>query len=412
VNFVVRSRGTLFLIPLIEVIPMSIQTQNFSCKTWGDQTLRGIEFRPEGDNLPIAIVSHGFLANLSTTKGYAQQLAQWGYAAYCFDFCGGCVKGSSDGSLVNMTVFTEVEDLKAVLAYVKSLPYVDPSRIVLMGCSQGGFVSALTAAQLQEEISQLVLFYPALCIPDDARSGKMMFFQFDPTNIPQDMHWGPLTLGGNYAKTVIDTDPFAAIAPYQGPVLIVHGTADKIVKLPYAQRAWEAYEATRPDRCQLITLEGATHGFDRKADEDALPLVREFLQGRSNVLTIRVQQSNFSMEMNGLSTTVTLNRSGTGDSPFFTGVIQPGGVTQRQYRLTKRMRTSSDYTLKGTDRTGTPCSIHIVKTNEGDGWNLNVTTDSKTLSFLNGADCTIHFEEHKSDMVARLFAAVPSQETH
>ena len=37
-----------------------------------------------------------------------------------------------------------------------------------MGCSQGGFVSALVAAKNNFPIEKLVLFYPALCIPDDA----------------------------------------------------------------------------------------------------------------------------------------------------------------------------------------------------------------------------------------------------
>lgn len=53
-----------------------------------------------------------------------------------------------------------------------------------MGCSQGGFVSGMTAAQLKEQIRGLIMFYPALCIPDDARKGHMMFSEFDPQNIP------------------------------------------------------------------------------------------------------------------------------------------------------------------------------------------------------------------------------------
>ncbi|MBQ8621678.1 MAG: hypothetical protein IJ422_05130 [Oscillospiraceae bacterium] len=33
----------------------------FECKR-GDLTIRGTEYRPEGENLPVAIVSHGFMA--------------------------------------------------------------------------------------------------------------------------------------------------------------------------------------------------------------------------------------------------------------------------------------------------------------------------------------------------------------
>ena len=31
------------------------------------------------------------MANLTTVKHYAQFLAEMGYVAFCFDFCGGCV---------------------------------------------------------------------------------------------------------------------------------------------------------------------------------------------------------------------------------------------------------------------------------------------------------------------------------
>ena len=33
----------------------------FECKR-GDLTIRGTEYRPEGENLPVAIVCHGFMA--------------------------------------------------------------------------------------------------------------------------------------------------------------------------------------------------------------------------------------------------------------------------------------------------------------------------------------------------------------
>ena len=41
-----------------------------------------------------------------------------------------------------MSVLTETKDLKAVIEYVRNLSYTDSEKILLMGCSQGGFVSA------------------------------------------------------------------------------------------------------------------------------------------------------------------------------------------------------------------------------------------------------------------------------
>ena len=68
----------------------NVLKSKFSCQRDG-LTIRGYEYRPQGDNIPIAIVSHGFMANLMTVKHYTQFLASMGYAAFCFDFNGGCV---------------------------------------------------------------------------------------------------------------------------------------------------------------------------------------------------------------------------------------------------------------------------------------------------------------------------------
>lgn len=250
----------------------------FECRR-GSLTIRGTEYRPDGENLPIAIVCHGFMANQGTVRRYAKALAEMGCAAYCFDFCGGCViGGKSDGKTTDMSVLSEVADLITVIAYVKSLPYTDASRVTLLGCSQGGFVAALTAARLKNTVSRLILFYPALCIPDDARAGRMMFARFDPANIPETFRCGPMKLGRRYAADVLDMDPFAEIAPYQGPVLIVHGDQDAIVNVSYAERANSAYIARRttPAPVKLIILKGAGHGFSRKADQRAMEAVRHF----------------------------------------------------------------------------------------------------------------------------------------
>ena len=258
-----------------------IAESTFSCSREG-LTIRGTEYRPIGGNLPAAIVSHGFIANQDTVRHYARHLAEIGYAAYCFDFNGGSVMGSkSAGKTTDMSVLTEVIDLEAVIDHVLQLPHIDRDRgVILMGCSQGGFVSALTAAKRKEQVSKLVLFYPALCIPDDARAGKMMFARFDPQNVPERFNCGPMKLGRCYVTDVLDMDPFTEIIPYPGSVLIVHGTNDYIVHPDYSQRASEAYSK----RCIpgasvcLEMIEGGAHGFSKKHDALAMEKLDSFLK--------------------------------------------------------------------------------------------------------------------------------------
>ncbi len=245
-------------------------------------TIRGTEYRPADSKLPAAIVSHGFMANQNTVRYYTRHLAKLGYAAYCFDFNGGSVAGSkSDGRTTDMSVLTEVMDLEAVIDYVLQLPYIERDKdVVLMGCSQGGFVSALTAAKRKEQVSHLVLFYPALCIPDDARAGKMMFAKFDPHNVPERINCGPMKLGRCYVTDVLEMDPYAEITPYPGPVLIVHGTNDNIVHPDYSRRAYEAYsKRSGPEvLVSLEMIEGGGHGFSRRYDALALEKLDCFLK--------------------------------------------------------------------------------------------------------------------------------------
>ena len=248
----------------------TITRSRFTCRR-DNLTIGGTEYRPEGEQLPVAIVCHGFMAAQGSVRQYAKALARMGYAAYCFDFCGGsAVKGKSDGATTEMSVLTEVKDLEEVIRYVQSLPYTD-DRLLLMGCSQGGFVSALTAAKHPEMVEKLVLFYPALCIPDDARAGKMMFARFDPRNPPEQFRCGPMKLGRCYPMDVMEMDPFAEIRGYDGPVLIVHGTKDKIVHPDYSRRAAETYA-----NVQLYMIENGAHGFAGKRDAEAIEKLKAF----------------------------------------------------------------------------------------------------------------------------------------
>lgn len=381
----------------------AITKSEFSCERDG-LTIRGTQYRPaEGNDFPIAIVSHGFMANRQSVAHYAKRLAKWGFAAFCFDFNGGCIKGKSDGKTTDMSVLTEKEDLKAVIAYARSLDYVNQKRLVLMGCSQGGFVSALTAAELQDQVSELILFYPALCIPDDARKGHMMFAKFDPQNIPEVVPCGPMKLGKIYPQAVMAMDPFAEIAAYKGPVLLVHGTADKIVDAAYAKRAREAYGERQ---CMLQMIEGGTHGFKRSADNAAMFGMKQFLQGKREVLTVDVRVTGRRMLERGWNNTVSLPFEGTCDGPYFKGAILPGAADVQRRNGLKAVEFTADYQLAGKDYTGANCKVHVVNRFDGKRWVPRVTTDSAALDFLNHARCEAFLEQRKHGPVVRIYTRI------
>ncbi len=256
----------------------NIEKSEFSC-TRDSLVIRGVQYKPAGEQLPVAIVCHGFMANKETVRHYTKALAKAGFAAFCFDFCGGCVVGGrSDGKTDEMSVLTEVKDLEAVLHYVRSLPFTDSDRVLLMGCSQGGFVSALTAAKKENNIRSLVLFYPAFCIPDDARKGQMMLAKFDPANVPEIFYCGPMKLGKCYVQDVLPLEPFAQIAPFEGDVLLVHGTRDAIVNISYAEKANATYRNRASGSVQYEIIKNGTHSFLAHHDKTAIKYLLQFAE--------------------------------------------------------------------------------------------------------------------------------------
>ena len=221
---------------------------------------------------PLIILSHGFMANQIMCKEYAKLLAEKGYVAVTFDFCGGGLFSSSDGKTYNMSLFTEVEDLEAVIDYFAKEPYVDKNRISLLGCSQGGFVSAIVANRRPGMIERLIMFYPALCIPDDARRGNMVFAKFDPSNIPEKIRCGPMIIGRTYVESVINIDAYSLIGDFSGNVLLIHGGKDKLVDISYSRRAIEKFS-----NIEFYEIQDAGHGFTGSYDKKAKKILLKFM---------------------------------------------------------------------------------------------------------------------------------------
>lgn len=253
---------------------MKVEKAPFSCAR-EQFTVRGFEYKcRENNGIPV-IMSHAFMSNQKIMKKYAEVLAEEGYVVFTYDFCGGAVFGKSDGRFSDMSIDTEKDDLKAVIAHVEKLSYVDMKSLILLGASQGGFVSCLVSSEYQERISKLILLYPALCIPDNAREGKMLMISFDPEHIEETMTSRPFKFSPKYPASAIHIDIYAELKKIKIPMLIIHGDADKIVDVAYARRAIE--KAVNP-ASDLVVLEGAGHGFNKEQVEKAMTHIIEYLK--------------------------------------------------------------------------------------------------------------------------------------
>lgn len=249
-----------------------MQKIEFSCQR-GQYTIRGYEYKTEMNNGIPVIISHEFLGNQNHVKRYAEGLAEAGYVVFTFDFCGGGLMSKSDGKLSDMSIDTEKLDLKAVIDYVVNLNYVMGEKLILMGESQGGFVSCLVASEYGDKINKVILLYPALCIPDDAQRGKMLFMRFDPNNIDGTLKCILFKFSPAYPKSAKNINIYDEIQNISADILIIHGDKDKIVNVSYAERA-----STVTENCRVEILKGAGHGFNKKEARSAISLITDYLK--------------------------------------------------------------------------------------------------------------------------------------
>ena len=249
--------------------PYKIKAQELCVGEEGSR-IYGRLWLPEGKEgkLPTVICSHGMHSSHRNTEyNIGKALAMAGFAVYCFDFRGGSAHSKSQGDPADMSVFTEQNDLNLVMDEIRKLPVVDTENLFLMGESQGGFVSAITAEQRPEEIKAMVLYYPAFCIPEDARNRYPNI-----EAIPEKTGEKANMMGKAYHEKLSDYDVYEHLAGFEKPVLIIHGDKDDGVKLHYSERAASVF----PD-AQLKVLEGQGHGFNPAGVEAAARMTYDFI---------------------------------------------------------------------------------------------------------------------------------------
>lgn len=229
-------------------------TKEIHCKARDGKDIWGKAYIPNTAEAkkPTVIMAHGFNGNENETKAYAECLAMRGVASYVFEFCGGDNKSRSEGKTTEMTILTEKENVEDITRQVKTWEFVDSTRVALLGCSQGGLVSALTAAYNPDMFKALVLVYPALLIPETA---PRMLQQFDAHNgEPLDVMG--MKLGRCYYEAINGLPVLDIIGKYKGKTYMVYGDKDGIIAGGSLEASKSKYE-----QLEVKVIPGGNHGF-------------------------------------------------------------------------------------------------------------------------------------------------------
>ena len=245
--------------------PQTTQAPHVEVKTDGTYTVKEYDFDSNGKDIyarafvpdvegrvPLVIFSHGLGADARHEEEVQKTLAKAGIAVFSFEFAGGSSSAApmSEGLTTEMSVLTEVQNLKDAIRIASGLEYADPQKIYLMGSSQGGLVTALTAEEVTN-IAGLFLFYPAFSLPDDIRSS---FPKLD--EVPETFNLLGTKIGKKYITDIYDMDPYANLEKLGMPVHIFHGKDDNIVPITASQKTMKRLKDAR-----LTTLEDTGHAL-------------------------------------------------------------------------------------------------------------------------------------------------------
>lgn len=244
---------------------MNITIKEMPCKS-GDNMIFGMLYMPKEHEgrMPAVILSHGYNSSYTHVSDMAQSLAKSGFAAYCYDFCGGSSISKSEGKTTDMSIETEISDLKNVIAMISGCDFADENKIYLYGESQGGFVSMLTAAQMTDKIAGAALLYPAFCIPDN-------WLSEDPEKMTEPVDFMGMKLSRTFREGLPEYDVFKASGAFTKPVLLLHGDSDRLVDISYSEKLCSGLSD-----CRFEIFENEGHGFSPEARRKMRGMVTDF----------------------------------------------------------------------------------------------------------------------------------------
>lgn len=241
-------------------------------------TLRGMLHIPENKsvNIPMVCIFHGFTGDKMEPHFIFVKLSRMleakGIASVRFDFGG---SGESDGEFIDMTLSKELEDANNILNYVKSLEFVDKSRIGVIGLSMGGAIASMLAAERNDDVSSLCLWAPAGVMREIMIQGQTPE-QIKEMSETGSSDVGGLVLGKGFIDDIGNKDIYASSMGYDKNVLLIHGNADPTVPIVASYKYLEIYG----EKAKLHVVNGADHTFNKKSwEKEVLNCTVDFFEG-------------------------------------------------------------------------------------------------------------------------------------
>jgi uncharacterized protein len=199
---------------------------------------------------------HGNAGNIISHQWFTEHLPRAGFNVFLFDFRG---YGQSEGRATRRGPL--IADTEAALDAMLARDDIDPRRIGMYGQSLGGSIG-LNVMVKRSEIRAAVLESPFASWRDiaaNAIGGDPPFFL------------------STWLATILIPDhdrPLDAIAQIDRPILLMHGTADRIIPISHSRRL----AAAGGENVELIELRGGDHNVLRDTNPEVDQISVEFFR--------------------------------------------------------------------------------------------------------------------------------------
>lgn len=221
----------------------------------------------------------------------ADTLGRRGIAVLRYDDRGA---GQSTGSHATATSLDFAADVRAVLAWLRQRPEVDPARIALLGHSEGGLAAPIVAADDSLLAGVVLMAAPS-------RPGRRILAYQNRMLIEQDTAIAPAARDSAVAAAMVRLDSLARVSGWMAffldhdplptarrlglPVLILHGATDRQVTADQADELAEAIRSAGNRNVVKHTFAETNHLFlaDREGYPGGYARLRD-TQVRRNVL--------------------------------------------------------------------------------------------------------------------------------
>jgi alpha-beta hydrolase superfamily lysophospholipase len=193
----------------------------------------------------VVVCAHGHRGNKADMLGIGSGLWREGFSVLLFDFRG---NGDSDDGPQSLA-HREQADLRAAIDYaVERRP---GARVVVMGFSMGASTAILVGAA-DPRVAAFALDSPFATMGDVVAANYRRYRLPSQPFLPLADLANRLRYGYSYAQ-VRPLDAIGSLAPR--PVLLLHGTDDRVVPCSHAVELAQAAGPT----CELVIFDGADH---------------------------------------------------------------------------------------------------------------------------------------------------------